>query len=165
MSASEQVLNLSNVLILIMKYYQIMVMPNFFLSFLILNFLLPVILITGGYKGSEKLATIYNTESSTSCEVTSLPEERFYHTQHGNKVCGGGRDNTMKTCIQWQKDEAKWVQSNTLQVARINHVSWTTDAGTYLIGGNGQEGSELSTELVKDDGTTETGFELKYKTR
>ena len=126
---------------------------------------MPVILITGGYKGSGELATIYNAESSTSCKVTSLPEERFYHTAHGDKVCGGGWDNTMKTCIQWQKDEAKWVTSNTFGVARINHVSWTTDAGTYLIGGNGQDGSELTTTLVKDDGTSADGFQLEHRTR
>ena len=123
-----------------------------------------VILITGGYKGSGELATIYN-RASTSCKVASLPEERFYHTQHEDKICGGGWDNTMKTCIQWKKDEAKWVTANTFPVARINHVSWTTNIGTYLIGGDGQDGSELTTTLVKDDGTSEEGFPLEYKTR
>ena len=123
-------------------------------------------MITGGYKGSDRLATIYDPESNTSCNVTSLPEDRFYHTQHGDKLCGGGFSNTAaKTCVQWKQNEEQWNLSNTLTVPRIDHVSWTTDTGTYLIGGRGQEGQDLSTELVKEDGTTERGFPLKYKTR
>ena len=99
--------------------------------------------------------------------MTSLPEDRFYHTQHGDKLCGGGgwRSNTTKTCIQWKQAEEQWNVSNTLRVPRIDHVSWTTENGTYLIGGSGQEGQDLTTELVKEDGTTDDGFSLKYRTR
>ena len=124
-------------------------------------------MITGGYKDGERLATIYNPESNTSCNVTSLPEDRFYHTQHGDKLCGGGgrRGNTTKTCIQWKQDEEQWNVSNTLRVPREDHVSWTTENGTYLIGGGGREGQVFTTELVKEDGTTDHGFSLKYPTR
>ena len=125
-------------------------------------------MITGGYKDGERLATIYNPESNTSCNVTSLPEVRFHHTQHGDKLCGGGRGtrvNTDRTCIQWKPAEEQWNVSNTLRVPRIDHVSWTTENGTYLIGGRGQERQELTTELVKEDGTTDHGFSLKYPTR
>ena len=55
--------------------------------------------------------------------------------------------------------------SNTLRVPREDHVSWTTENGTYLIGGGGREGQVFTTELVKEDGTTDHGFSLKYPTR
>ena len=45
-------------------------------------------------------------------------------------------------------------------MARSDHVSWATASGVYLIG----DGNHRKTELVKEDGSVEEGFKLKYET-
>ena len=44
---------------------------------------------------------------------------------------------------------------------RFGHVSWATGSGLYLIGGYY---SGKTSELVKENGTVEKGFLLKYDT-
>ena len=53
-----------------------------------------------------------------------------------------------------------WTQSHNLSMARSDHVSWATASGVYLIG----DGNHRKTELVKEDGSVEEGFKLKYET-
>ena len=48
-----------------------------------------------------------------------------------------------------------------LQEEREYHVSWTVEEGTVLMGGFW---SEATSEIVKQDGTTETSFGLQYDT-
>ena len=48
-----------------------------------------------------------------------------------------------------------------MQEEREYHVSWTVEEGTVLMGGFW---SEATSEIVKQDGTTETSFGLQYDT-
>ena len=55
-----------------------------------------------------------------------------------------------------------WIISHHLNTRRHIHTSWTTSNGDVLLVGGGW-GEDLSTELVKTDGTTELGtLKLKY---
>ena len=48
-----------------------------------------------------------------------------------------------------------------LQEEREYHVSWTVEEGTVLMGGFW---SGATSEIVKQDGTTERSFDMKYDT-
>ena len=67
----------------------------------------------------------------------------------------------MKTCVKWSSESGNWTQSHTLRGNRVDHVSWATPDGVYLMGG---WWSKKTTELVKEDGSVEDGFSLKYHT-
>ena len=45
---------------------------------------------------------------------------------------------------------------------RFGHVSWNTEAGLVLLGGEGSQ-SKKTSEMVKD-GVSEPAFPLRYKT-
>ena len=77
-------------------------------------------------------------------------------------ACGGGQDSkTEKTCDEWS--EGNWTrQSLSLIEKREDHVSWATASGVYLMGGYY---SGYTSELVKEDGSVEEGFKLKYNTK
>ena len=58
--------------------------------------------------------------------------------------------------------KGSWIISNNeLNYPRWHHTSWETSSGIYLIGGE-YPGSEMTTEIVKDNDITEAGFSLKY---
>ena len=118
------------------------------------------VLITGG-NGNK--AEIYLPDSNTSCVLPGLPEERNYHTQDGDLACGGLSSsylyNTQKSCVKWTN--GAWTRSHNLREERSFHVSWVTASGVYLIGG---WGSFRTSELIKEDGSVEEGFNLKYNT-
>ena len=120
------------------------------------------ILISGGY--NRQSVEVYIPASNTTCSLSKLPEARYYHTQDGGLACGGdgGSSNTETTCVKWSSDSGSWSQSHTLRQERNYHLSWATEDGVYLMGG---EGSTKTTELVKEDGSVEDGFSLKYDTR
>ena len=62
----------------------------------------------------------------------------------------------------WRHDTGTWEEILTLGMWRKGgHVSWTPDTGigTYLIGGDFYE---MTTTLIKPDGTQEQGFFLKH---
>ena len=75
-----------------------------------------------------------------------------------NLICGGAYDAT-RTCIQLKDGE--WTISHTLLSNRARHVSWEVDDGVILMGGY-EEGSQLTSELVRYDGGVEEAFPLKY---
>ena len=80
-------------------------------------------------------------------------------------LCGGTTTPApgTQTCLQWSLDTGTWEELLTLDVWRVDHVSWTpgTEGGTYLMGG-GRSGT--TTTLIKPDGSQEPGFDLKYDT-
>ena len=123
------------------------------------------ILITGGWGvdvDSLKSAEIYRPSHNTSCSLPELPEMRQRHTQDGPWACGAYTYNgTESTCDKWS--QGSWTrQSLSLREVRVDHVSWATESGLYLMGGIY---SRNTSELVKEDGSVEWGFELQYKTR
>ena len=102
--------------------------------------------------------------TSTSCLMSaSLVIGRYGHTQDGLLACGGGYDSDAPTsCEEFSPATGTWARTNhTLQEERRDHVSWSVEEGTILMGG---WGSQTTSEIVKHDGTTETSFEMKYDT-
>ena len=122
------------------------------------------ILITGGYNstaGYLNTAELYLPLSGASCPLPALPDVRDLHTvEKSGLICGGYV--TADSCLQWSSVTGTWDQSNTLEVERYGHVSWTPhpDIGTYLMGGYDPD----TTTLIKPDGSQEPGFSLKYDT-
>ena len=87
------------------------------------------------------------------------------HSQDGGLACGGG-DSINNGGIQTQRCDrgtaGSWTRTSThLIIPRQGHVSWSTAEGVFLIGG--WHGATTS-ELVKEDGSVEEGFALKYST-
>ena len=116
------------------------------------------ILITGSkYKSKESFsAEIYHPSRKISCSLSvELPRARNEHTQDGPLACGGGWTSS---CDQWS--QGSWTQSHTLKIQRSRHLSWATESGVYLMGGSY---SDMTTELVKKDGSTAEGFKLKHR--
>ena len=109
---------------------------------------------------------IYLPSSNTSCTLTAeLPEGREYHTQTGGWACGEAdirREDVSTTCDHWS--QGSWIRSDNFNVTRHYHVSWATASGVYIIGGSSNYGGKTS-ELVKEDGSVEEGFKLKYYTK
>ena len=122
------------------------------------------VLITAGYRfnvGHLRSAEMFLPSSNTTCSLPELPEGRVYHTQDGGLACGGGDSSSTETnCDRWSA--GTWTRtSHTLRERRDAHVSWSTSEGVYLIGGTY---SWKTSELVKEDGSVEEGFALKYNT-
>ena len=118
------------------------------------------VLITGGW--NRKSVEIYLPDSYTRCSLPNLPAARYTHTQDGELACGGGCSRCSSvtgTCVKWSSESGSWTKSHTLRQRRYLHVSWATVDGVYLMGGMY---SKKTTELVKEDGTVEDGFSLKY---
>ena len=104
-------------------------------------------------------AEIYLPSDNSSCKLPELPEGRFDHTQDEHWACGGHTNSTEITCDLWR--EGSWTrQSLRLREKRVDHVSWATESGVYLIGG---KYSGKTSELVKEGGSV-AGFPLKYDT-
>ena len=127
-----------------------------------------VVLITGGFNGSYdngshlNSAEIFNPVTNTSCSLPQLPEARYFHSQDGGLVCGGGNSTSnQRTCVKWSPASGTWTLSHILRQQRRDHMSWVTASGVYLIGG---EDSMRTSEKVKLDGSDEEGFVLKYDT-
>ena len=120
------------------------------------------VLITGGLPSSNT-AELYVPSTGASCTLPSLPDSRQDHTvTEGGLLCGGHLyTDTRHSCILWSPDSGTWEEALTLDVGRVGHVSWTpsSGAGTYLMGGGD---SKKTTTLIKNDGTQEPGFPLRY---
>ena len=81
-------------------------------------------------------------------------------------MCGGGFTKGT-TCLKWAPDAGTWTQSHdSLSEQRAGHVTWipVSGKGTYLIGGF-ESASKRTSTIIKNDGSIETGFSLKYDTR
>ena len=124
------------------------------------DLILVAVLITGGH-GDYAGAELFLPSAGTSCVLPSLPDLRARHTADNNIICGGW--NTRDTCLKWSPNTGSWEKLLTLEDKRRLHVTWTPQhgRGTYLMGGD--HSSKTST-LIKDDGTQEPGFQLKYDT-
>ena len=123
------------------------------------------ILITGGYDAYSS-AEVFLPSTSTSCQLPGLVARhgRDRHSQDGLLACGGGccGPDPDTSCEEFRPATGTWARtSHTLQQERQNHVSWSVEEGTLLMGGFKHE---TTSEIVKHDGTTETSFEMKYDT-
>ena len=121
------------------------------------------ILISGGFMDGYKNIEMHSMKNTESCQLPGLPNDRHRHTQDGRTICGGGsygrfRTRTRSTCITLN-EEGEWKISHRLIEPRASHVSWKMPEGILLMGG---ENSPNTTELIKDDGTVQEYFPLKY---
>ena len=125
------------------------------------DLILVAVLITGGTDNVDAGAELFLPSTRTSCVLPSLPDRRGRHTVDNNIICGGY--HTRDTCLKWSPDTGSWVELLTLAVDRYQHVTWTPEPGmgSYLMGG---KASPTTTTLIKDDGTQEPAFPLKYTT-
>ena len=107
---------------------------------------------------------MYIPSSNTTCSLPQLPEARQHHTQDGKLACGGPLNSkTLTTCDKWSA--GTWTRtSHKLARQRYGHVSWSTPSGMFLIGGE-HSVSRQTSELLREDGSVEEGFALKYSTR
>ena len=120
------------------------------------------VLITGGDSYTAwNTAELYLPSVGATCSLPSLPDYRVEHTvSEDGLLCGG--HYTQDSCLQWSPDSGTWEEALTLDVSRWAHVSWTPTSGnngTYLMGGYP---SYQTTTLIKNDGSQEPGFPLKY---
>ena len=92
---------------------------------------------------------------------------RYDHTLDGLLACGGCCNDADgidagDSCEEFNPATGTWALSHTLQHGRSEHVSWSVEEGTILMGG---VDSRTTSEIVKHDGTVESSFDLKYDTR
>ena len=100
--------------------------------------------------------------SNTTCSLPELPVGRAGHTQDGGLACGGlNSPSNQYGCVKWWAGNWTWT-SHFFRKKRYYHVSWSTAQGLYLIGGYSR--SVTTSDLVKEDGSVEKGFDLKYDT-
>ena len=119
------------------------------------------ILITGGL-GADLSAEVFLPATSTSCKLPGLVLARYLHTQDNLLVCGGNNGDARTSCEEFSPATGTWARTtHTLQERRVGHVSWSVEEGTILMGGYY---SQTTSEIVKHDGTMETGFDMKYDT-
>jgi len=115
------------------------------------------IIISGG-NGARTSVEVFNPSDKTGCLLPSLPDERWYHTMDSLELCGGY--STRTTCITFTSGQ--WVTSHALTEERWGHTSWSTDAGTILMGG---DDSGMTTEIISQ-GVYEgvPWFDMQYNT-
>ena len=125
-------------------------------------FLFSAILITGG-DADDNSVEVFLPSTATTCKLPRLVVRRSYHTLDGFLACGGYYSDAGTSCEEFSPATGTWARpSHTLQQDREDHVSWSVEEGTLLMGGD-KEGT--TSEIVKHDGTTERSFDLKYQTR
>ena len=104
---------------------------------------------------------VFNPSEKTGCLLPSLPEYRESNTMDSLELCGGAMDSTTSTtCITFTSGQ--WVTSHALTEKRSHHTSWSTDAGTILMGGS----SGMTTEIISQgeyDGVP--GSHMQYNTK
>ena len=98
-------------------------------------YMFSAILITGGLY-TDDFAEVFLPSTSTSCQLPGLVVGRWYHTQDNLLLCGGDGDSGAPTsCEQFSPATGTCARtSHTLQQRRWNHVSWTMEEGTLLMG-------------------------------
>ena len=90
------------------------------------------------------------------------------HSLDGLLLCGGADDDeyvgAATSCEEFSPATGTWARtSHTLQDGRNQHVSWTMEEGTILMGGY-FSGTENTSEIVNHDSTTESSFDMNYYT-
>ena len=105
-----------------------------------------VVLITGGddakEQGWNRAAEIYNPMTKSQCTLPDLLDRRYGHTQNENLICGGGSTRaatSVLSCVLWNSKSGNWTQSHTLNEGRRAHISWASESGVYLMGGEKED--------------------------
>ena len=136
------------------------------------SFLLSAIIISGGRTGhgtteehGTKKVQLLHQNGTLICNLTSLPEARFGHTQNGLVACGGGNyTHYRSTCFTFQN--GFWIESYNLTEPRFKHSSWRSPDGVMLLGGKWIDGHfdpPGTSEVLTKDGAIKD-FDLMYRT-
>ena len=134
------------------------------------SFVLSAIIITGGRTGhgvedETTKVQLLHQNGTLICNLPSLPEGRFGHTQNGLIACGGGNFSDYRsTCVTFQN--GFWSESYNLTEPRFIHSSWSSPDGVMLLGGKGVDGNfdpPVTSEILTIDGAKKD-FDLKYNT-
>ena len=121
---------------------------------------IPAVLITGGW-GEGQSAEIYHPDRDTLCVLPDLPEGRYYHTQDGALLCGGGDRWRERSCDRWNADTGAWdLVTESLTRGREYHTSWTPVDGsvTYLMG------ERRTSDAIQKNNSVTSSFPLRYNT-
>ena len=114
--------------------------------------------MTGGW-GAETSAELFSTNGSSICELPTMSQSKVGHTQSGLTACGGY--DTLRSCIKFEAGAWTTLTDNLVEM-RADHSSWINpDGDILLIGG---WGSQTTTEIVYQNGTSIRSFDLKYRT-
>ena len=108
------------------------------------------ILISGGDESSNQYKSVEIWSSKVHCQLPEFEIERKGHSQEGLLAC------SETTCEKFEN--GNWVQAFTLTTRRSYHVSWKTENGILLMGGNS---SPETTDLLEEGGQVVQGFPLK----
>ena len=126
----------------------------------------------GASEGVSDSVEVFNPTTGQSCELPSLPDERFGHIMDNLTICGGMDPLLLQPCdVQCPTcpncpcptclncltfSSGQWETSHALTVDRFGHTSWSTDTGIILLGGYVQETDYMG------GNTTETVTEAEY---
>ena len=127
-------------------------------------------MISGGYvdlrdseAGRPEFVELWSPQTGESCNLPPLPSLTYGHSQDGDWQCGGWDGDwdsqARKTCHVWAG--GRWESKAILLHDRFGHVSWNTQSGLVLLGGEGAK-SKRTAEIIKD-GVSELAFPLRYK--
>ena len=125
------------------------------------------ILITGGYGPwyGPGVAELFLPWQNSTCELPALPDERYYHVQAGNTLCGGFY--TKRSCLQWSVQQGGWVTLPlTLTDVRWASSVWRVSQDSLVIMGGWSDAAADTSETVSSDGdNSRNTFNMKYPTR
>ena len=119
-----------------------------------------VIMITGGSPARDvgNLVELLSSNGTHICELQSLPDNRYAHSQNGLVACGGG--NTVDSCLIFA--DGSWKKhGTTLLNRRWHHSSWIRGNEVMLIGGGF---SPNTTETISFNGVHQAAFYLEHRT-
>ena len=130
-----------------------------------------VMLITGGLDRDERRLSSSELwapgPNSISCQVNaSMSLKRYMHSSYDGVACGGwGGNDSMTSCDRLDTRTGEWSRSHTLKQRRYNHVMWRRSSGDIIIMGGYYNETRTTTEVLKDDGSSDFSFNLTHDTR
>ena len=124
-----------------------------------------VILVSGGHSSSSAStkAELLHTNGSWICSIPNLPYNRWLHTQTGVTACGSYGDSAARTTCHTLSSSGSWEESHSLDQPRWEHSAWASPQGTVLIGGTDSD-AQTTSEILLENGDTESGFNLDFST-
>ena len=120
-----------------------------------------MILVSGGW--SIVSVELLHTNGSRLCSIPDLPYTRSEHTQTGLTACGGWGDSAARTTCHTLSSTGSWEESHSLDKNRREHCAWRSPQGIILLGGV-DSSAYTTTEMLLENGDTDSGFSLDYNT-
>jgi hypothetical protein len=107
---------------------------------------MPGIIISGGTDAGQSVE-VFVPSTGLSCSLPALPDYRNGHTMDSLLICGGYGSSSDTTCLSFTSGQ--WITSHTLVEQRYAHISWQTEQGLVLMGG---DYSPYTSEIVATAG-------------